>query len=309
MLQSERSNLPTLELGEDTPFPQVVELQTTNVCNARCSVCPYEATTATLTQKGRMPDELIGRLIAECAEHRDEIAQIVPYHNNEPFADKRMIDILRQFKHKVGAAIELSTNASLMVKSKSEVLAAENLVDSLRISFFGASMLTYEARMKGLSWSTSTKNIKDLLELVDRFASSMRVEIILIADQGLTALEVETARKLWEPLGASVHLFGYLDRVGSNGERNLLPDHHLTATIHGCDLNRPFERICILTSGQTVLCSQDWKLETDLGNAMTTSISEIWNGDIYRNYRTALKGGTNPDRSFICRRCKLALFD
>jgi MoaA/NifB/PqqE/SkfB family radical SAM enzyme len=300
--------LPVLELNETPAFPRCIEIQTTNICNARCGVCPYPTTTA-LESKGFMEDAVIARVLAECAEHRDEMEFVIPYFNNEPFADRRMLDILRTIARDVRVPVELSTNASILDEPRARAVLSEGLVHVLRISLFGTEQDTYERRMKNLRWRQTSENIRKLLELRSELGSSMSVELIMVGAPEVHRAEVALARSLWEPLGASVRIFGYLDRAGNNDDRNLLPLSQRWGRLRGCELNRPFERMAIRYAGESVLCSQDWRGEVVLGDVRESSLAEIWSGAAYREARARISGQKDAPEGLLCRRCKLAFVE
>ena len=293
------------DLNGTASFPSVIEVQTHGRCNAACSCCPYESVSAD-TQANKMSDKLLAAILDECAANKHQIAQIAPYLNNEPFLDKRMLDILRFIKAKIEVPVELSTNASALTSRTIDCLVGEHLVSTLRISFFGSTRQTYEARMQ-LPFDRVTRNIRNLLEASRN--SPIVVEIIMITTADVTQGEVDLCRSTWEPLGAKVNLFGYLDRAGAGTEVNFLPFASDKRPVIGCDLNRPFERMSIMSDGTTIICSQDWRRETNLGNVQIDGIGGVWNGAAYEALRKTMCGTGAFMSSFICRRCKLAIFD
>jgi len=293
------------DLNGIASFPSVVEIQTHGRCNAACSCCPYDSVSES-TRANRMSDELLAAILDECATNRHRIAQLVPYHNNEPFLDVRMLDILRFIRTRIEVPVELSTNVSALTPSTIASLVTEALASTLRVSFFGATRETYEARMK-LPFDRATKNLRNLLEASRN--SSVDVEVVMIASGDLTQTEVDLCRSMWEPLGAKVNIFGYLDRAGTSSEINFLPFAARKRPVVGCDLNRPFERMCILSDGSTVICSQDWLRETNLGNVRDDGIAAVWNGNAYAALRATMRGTGAFASDFLCRRCKLAIFE
>lgn len=292
------------DLNETTSFPSVLEFQTQTRCNASCTCCPYDALKSA-THHGRMADELLHKILDECVKHRSKIAQIVPYHNNEPFLDRRFIDVLRHIKRHVLVPTEVSTNASSLTKTVCEQICSESLIDTLRISFFGGTKENYEQRM-GLSWERAVRNVNLLLEAAS--GSGMKIELVIVATHSVSEQEVFHMREEWEPKGARVMVFGYMDRAGSVSVLNRLPHHAHSRKLAGCDLNRPFERICITATGDCIICSQDWTRKEVLGNVTHSTIEAVWNGKLYATMRAKMTGAAEASSDFICRSCKLAIF-
>ncbi len=297
--------LPPLRLNETPAFPRCLEIQTTNVCNARCKVCPYARTTAH-EPKQRMDDGTLYRVLAECADHRDQMEWIIPYLNNEPFADPRILEVLKYIRANVGVPVEVSTNGSLVTEERARVVVEERLIQNLRVSLFGMTEHTYQQRMEPLRWSVTCENISRLLELRNATECPMNVEIIVVETADLGATELRMGRDMWQPLGATVRVFGYLDRAGNNELRNLLPMAQATGRLCGCELNRPFERMAIRCSGDCVLCSQDWRGNVRLGTVCDESILAIWQSERYQVVRGCVSGAQHAPDAFLCRKCKLA---
>lgn len=298
-----------LDLNELPNFPRALEIQTTNACNARCSVCPHNEVVGELGV-GRMATDLLFKILDECADRREHIEWLMPYYNNEPFTDKRMLEVLRFIRTNIGCKIEISTNGALLSPDLGAVLIEEALLDVIRFSVFGAEKRGYEAEMGSLNWEATTSNIKKFLGLLRAKQSPIAAEVVLVGTDSLTPHTVRLARELWEPRGAKVRIFGYLDRAANSTERlNLLPRNQSSARIIGCDLNRPFERTCILNTGQVTLCSQDWRGRTNFGSVADKSILEIWRGMAYAHARSSVCGEKLAAKDFICRDCKLAILE
>ena len=72
----------------NSTFPKIIEIQTMSFCNANCIVCPYRSLNI---EKTRMPDNLLNKLLDEIIVHQNEIERVIPYLNNEPSFDTRMM--------------------------------------------------------------------------------------------------------------------------------------------------------------------------------------------------------------------------
>lgn len=118
-------------------FPKVIEIQTQTQCNARCKICPHQSIFPNIHPHSIMDESVIYNLIDQISEHRNEISKVIPYLNNEPFLDRRMITILKYIKEKE-LKTEISTNASVLTPYVVNQLLEYDLVDELKISFFSA---------------------------------------------------------------------------------------------------------------------------------------------------------------------------
>ncbi len=291
-------------------FPPFIELQTDGRCNADCTVCPYPDA-ARRFKPTAMPIEMINILADECSENRSEICRVLPYLNNEPSLDTRLIDILRRFKA-AGHFIELSSNMSGMTEPKLKIIIEEGLIDDFKVSFFGGDPQTYDKLMPKLDFSRSVKAVRTLWNLKLNANSSMHTEIVyVLAPWTDVNREVQLIRELFPEI--PIHGYGFLDRAGSvKAFKNSLRHSKDTSDrvrLVGCSLRRPAERICILANGEVVLCSQDWYREVRLGNVFDEGIKGVWKSDKFAEARAQVLSKSDTDYNFICKRCKLAVIE
>ena len=296
-------NILTTKCAE---FPAYVEFQINSICNANCMICPYENAAKKFPSE-QMSDQLIDKVICELNQHKKDIKRVIPYLNNEPSLDNRMIAVLRKIKAG-GHFVELSTNMSGITNEKANIIVNEKLVDELRISFFGGSLDIYEMMMPGLNYYENISKISHLINLNNENGKPIDIKIVVIL---YPQLDCEENIKLISEIFPSVEIctFGFLDRAdnlkGAINEKILKDESNNCYKLKGCDLNRPFERICILSNGKVIFCSQDWDREVELGNVLYQSIYEIWNGELFDVERERLIGRKKTPIDYLCRRCKL----
>lgn len=290
------------EILANTKFPKIIELQTMSYCNGNCIVCPYKDLDI---KQCRMPDDIIERLLNEIIEHKDTVERFIPYLNNEPSFDKRMLSILRKMKNK-DIVIEVSTNISNWELDELDSIIEEDLIQDLRISFFGHNKELYEELMTGLNFEKNAEKVKYLLNINRLANNKVDIEIIVVLLPTLNATEIRDGlNELFN--NPKIHFFGFLDRCG----KVKLCKNDLAITesseVIGCSLTRPYERCCIYANGNVVLCSQDWEQEVVLGNVYENTIEEVWNSDKAKHIRNIVLGKEKCPNNFLCTRCKLAI--
>ena len=287
-------------------FPKYVEIQTTSICNSFCSICPYGQVEGKFP-KCYMSDELINKILDECEKHKDEIHNIVPYVNNEPFLDKRMVNVLRNIKHR-GLNVELSTNGSALTEEIARAIVDEKLIDDFRISFFASRKEDYAKLMPRLNYDMVVKNIKYFAEYNKSKGNPVHTNIIMILVDDLDMQQnIDEAKEMF---GIEVRVFGYLDRAGMNKKKNkLLTDEEFKEDrLVGCSTHRPNEWFSILANGDVYLCTQDWNRENKIGNVEKESIESVWNNEKYQWYRDVIFGRIETPEDFICKKCKIAIY-
>lgn len=288
-------------------FPAYIELQTQNLCNADCIICPY----CELKKKfeyTKLDFAVIEKVISECDKHCKDVKRIIPYLNNEPSLDKRLIDVLRRIKVK-NHFVELSSNLSSFTEAEMCKIVREKLVDEFRISIFGGNAEDYHLLMPNLNFEDTIQKMYDLLNL-SKENPQMEIKIVMILAPFIDAEKNLSELKRIFP-DVNIETFGFLDRAGSvkRSRNNLRREENEIIVPRGCILNRPYERMCILSTGQVILCSQDWERKHNIGNIYTESISEIWNGINFDKERNIICGGEDGIRNSICVDCKLLLME
>lgn len=291
-------------------FPEILEIQFHNICNASCSICPYEEYSNGTTLK-KMEPNLKEKILDDIYRNKDRVKRIIPYFNNEPFLDKNFISILKYFKEKMPSIeIEVSTNLSVFKYDDFKTIISEGLIDDLRISFFGGNKTSYEEMMPKLKFERSFRNLKSFLELRASVNPLFSYELIMVLVPSMD-LEEEKAKlqKMFPEEKLNFRFFGYLDRAGSNSiKNNKKIDVETNVLFDGCSLKRNEERLCIDVNGNIPLCSQDWFLRENLGDLKSSTIEEIWNGKIKKRVDDIIAGEEVSAPNFICRDCKLVKF-
>ncbi len=252
-----------------------------------------------------MPLERIKRIVDEVAVHKKEVERIIPYMNNEPFLDARIIEILRYIKER-GIFVELSTNASVLDKAYTEQIVEEKLIDDFRISFFSGFASTYKTLMPGLDYVRTLENIKYFLNINRKKGNPVPVQIIQVMYKGMD-LEAEKLKMKELFPDVEIHYFGYLDRAGNMEYKNeLAVKDYSKASLQGCSLLRLEERFTITSRGNVILCSQDWLQKEIIGNVNKNEIQDIFLGNERREQLEKLYGQAKSEDSFLCKNCKLA---
>ena len=291
-------------------YPEIVEIQFHNFCNAYCSICPYESY-ASQNTKRKMPERLKQVVLEDLREHRDQVKRVIPYYNNEPFLDADFLVLLRWFKiHMPETQVEVSTNLSAYSDPVFRAILEENLIDDLRISFFGGTPSTYHKLMPGLKFEVSKKKLKSFLDLYDATKSSTKYALVMILHPEYDIpYEAQCLQQNFPEHDLKIRYFGYLDRAGSNAYRNkTLIQETPVRRLSGCSLKRNEERLCIDVNGRVPLCSQDWFSSTILGDLEKQTITDIWNGEQKAIVDRIISGKSPAPDDFICKKCKLVYY-
>jgi MoaA/NifB/PqqE/SkfB family radical SAM enzyme len=283
----QKSNMPlkyaSYELGlEHAPtFPDRVYVESTNICNLDCIMCPTGLHIDT-RPKGFMEWELYTTIIDEIAP----FAEAVILHSwGEPLLHKQIIDMIRYAKER-DLWVETSTNATRLTEEVALQLLDAGL-DRIYLSMDGLTKETYESvRVKG-KFEEVLRNIERFLELKHELGSTVEADIQIVR---LSETDAEVAEfvERWKKTHADLINIKELDTWGGQ-----IDDvSALAVDDDGADVNaarKPCPNLwyhChIHWDGTLVSCSRDYDAVTPLGNVKNGGVLETWHGARMRMMR------------------------
>ena len=111
--------------------PEVIYLETTNLCNAKCIMCPHEK----ITRNPKvMTDEIFYKAVKDCKKLGIKGGQIFLHKEGEPLLDTQIMDRINYVVRELGQdnEIGISTNAMLLDENK----AIELIESGVNVVFF-----------------------------------------------------------------------------------------------------------------------------------------------------------------------------
>lgn len=299
------------------PFPQLLQIQTLNACQAACVMCPWPVF-RDLFARGRMEEDLFDRIAEEVAS-RQEARTFVPMLQNEPFLDKRLFDRIARFRRVAGprVEVELVTNGAFLTDEAIAQIREVEL-DVLDISLDALSRETYARIRKGLDYDAVIAGVERVLA-----ADLPRTKVFVrLVRQAENASEVRAFTRSWEARGVSVFVYTANNRGGAVTEFDRGVGYQEAAQpapvrlarragraamrsyIGGC-CPVPFATANILHDGTMLLCVHDWARKEVIGNIRESSIADLWNGERMREIRQ-LMVQRRYDAVGPCSECTLA---
>jgi radical SAM protein with 4Fe4S-binding SPASM domain len=246
-----------------------------------------------------MSEALFKKIIEEIGDHK---TLIIMYLNAEPFTDVNFFSKLA-WVNKIckNAAVEISSNLSLLDDKKRSLLRKFK-IDELRLSVFGFTEKTYEKMMPGLNWDITKQHLDEIVNDKKLRMNIKKISLVMINFKDLLAEDVSLAETYCEEYNLEFNLWGFLDRAG-NVEK--YTNKIKKSIVHGCEQDRPLNRLHVAFDGKVVLCCQDWKREHILGDFNKDSLLNIWTSEKYNNMRERIYSGTT-NAPELCKKCKLA---
>jgi MoaA/NifB/PqqE/SkfB family radical SAM enzyme len=270
-----------LELDRAPTFPDRVYVESTNVCNLDCIMCPTGLHIDT-RPKGFIDWDLFTAVIDEIAP----FAEAVVLHSwGEPLLHPRIIDMIAYAKER-GLWVETSTNATKLTEEISRKLLNAGL-DLIYLSMDGLTKETYEkVRVKG-KFEEVLGNIERFLELKRELGSHIEADIQIVR-LSETDAEVEEFVRRWQQSHADKINIKELDTWG--GQIDDVSALAVDDSANGVNTHRKpcpnlWYHCHIHWDGVLVSCSRDYDAVTPLGNVKNGGVLKTWHGARMRQMR------------------------
>jgi len=263
--------------------PLYVEIETTIMCNATCWFCPQKNT---LRQPKYMEEWVWKKIIDDT---RGIGAIYRPFLLNEPFADKRMTDIVKYIKQDPTAQVEFNTNGSMLTPKVTDKIL-EIGVDVMRFSIDGFYRTTFD-ESRGISYDKVYKHVEYFLEQNKKSNKPAVTEVRMIKLPNTEQEQIEF-KAYWEKFGPDSIIFTDLYNYPWEGqtESTNLPCLKIE------------KELFFYVDGTATLCCWDSTGRQIIGDIKTENALDIWNGKEMQRCRELLDSGQR-DQLELCSRC------
>ena len=273
-------------------MPTTYWIDTTNICNLKCVMCPQSKGLA--RPKGSMRIDQFVKIIDQVCDNHPLIKL---YMSGEPLLNQDIFQMI-EYAHERGCSTMIHTNATLLTEEMSKRFLSSPLT-FLSFSFDGCTSEIYEKLRPPAKFEEVKANIERFLELRSTTAIKgphTTVEIIRMKD---TQQYISNFVEHWEASGCDMvriqPCMTWLDYVP-----DLKVESPPNFGYKPCIL--PFKSSCILVDGTVVPCCEDVNGKMPLGNIAENSFKEIWFGKKYDDLRFKLIEGIT-EKGSICNRC------
>jgi len=270
-------------------MPEIVQIEATNICNAKCTFCPRDDMTR---RQGVMDMALFQKVVDECA--RLGIGHVRMHNYGEAFVDKRLPEKIAYAKSKGIPEVGVITNGSLIGQDVAKAVVEAGL-DAINISLDAAGRETFESTRLGLKYDKVIANVEGLVR-IRAALGRRRPKLILSFVRQDNSAEEQAFIDHWSAVADKIHITELHNWAGTLARR--------------ADVTFPCYRqwltFTVLWDGRVSLCCADLDGRVVLGDLRTQTIAEVWNGDPYRRVRREHLESGGPD---ICRSCDLPAKD
>jgi len=293
-------------------FPQTIVVETTNVCNLRCIHCPQgQGLPESPGYKAQyMSWDVYKAMIDEIAKYKITLLRFSPA--GEALVHPQFLDQIAYAKQKGVGPIDVTTNALTLDNQAIEFgqrIPGKSILDRLfdhglevvDISLDAATKATYERVRVRSNYHRVWANLHRLLYLREARKSPMKV-MLSIVDQPESHDEVQAFVDYWKPLVDRVLVRPYLPNLGLTGKK---PGDisEKQAMIERWPCPQFWKRVTVTQEGDIRFCVVDWMDKSRMGNVLTDSIAELWQGAEYDRLRGCHLGGRWSEAHNICGPC------
>lgn len=276
-----------------TRFPIHIDIETCNVCNLKCVMCPHSV--GTMDNPGFIDFELVKGIVDEGSRYG--LKSLKLNIRGEPLLHQGLEDMVAYAKKKNILEVMFNTNAMLLTPERTRGLIAAGL-DYIIISIDGATKQTYENIRIGADFETVCNNIRFLSE----YRSKNKLKKPLIRLQFVkmkeNVHELPLYIEQWKDYVDVMTANDYSNRVNTCIERTT----RQTLPYARANCPHPWRRLSVTSSGNILMCCGDWYERGTLGNIRKDSIYDIWHGD-EMNTRRALLKAAELDKIPSCKDC------
>jgi MoaA/NifB/PqqE/SkfB family radical SAM enzyme len=275
-------------------FPIHLDIETTNVCNLKCPMCPRTAQVenGTFAPLGMMTREEFASIIDQGVVHN--VGSVKLNYLGEPMGHKDVVWQVRYAKQKGVLDVMMNSNATLLTVKKGQELLEAGL-DNLFVSIDAISPDLFADRRVGTTLGRVIDNLYNFIKLRNAKYPHVQIRVNMVMyDDEVWRRQFEGLKIMWGHLVDGVSFGNYTER-----------DHDLSGEypeVPGFWCAQPFRRMFLKYCGNVTICCFDDKDETILGDWRKQKLHDIWNGDKYKEIRRLHATG-NYYKMAMCRKC------
>jgi MoaA/NifB/PqqE/SkfB family radical SAM enzyme len=266
-------------------LPEIVQIESTNICNAKCVFCPRDDMAR---KQGIMDMALFRRIADECAALG--ITHVRMHNYGEAFIDRQLVEKVRYAKQAGIAEVGLISNGSLITEDVARAMIEAGL-DAINISLDAAGKEVFERTRVGLKYDKVIAAIERILRLRDELGRA-RPKLILSFVRQNNSEEERAFIERWRTRADKVHVTDLHNWAGT-----LHAESNVTFPCY-----RQWLTFTVLWDGRVSLCCADFDGREILGDLRSSTITDVWNNERYRAVRRAHLDHGGPS---ICQSCDL----
>ena len=259
--------------SERAPVLTSVNLELTNHCNLRCTICPVNTTMR--RAKGYMDPALFRRVIDE----NPEIHFVLAFQWGEPLLHPDFFELVRYAKDR-GVSTMITSNGTFLTPENRRKLLECGLT---RITFSVDGDSETHRAIRSYDLDTLRRDVKAFVAERDAAGSPLKIDVSMVVDAA-TEHALPTFKAEWH---------GVVDRVQAIprlvAEKRTMPCRELWRG-----------SLVVLWDGRVTVCCVDSEGQLEVGDANAVPLSEVWNGERMREIRRSHAERRFPSLCSMC---------
>ncbi|MBF0216063.1 MAG: SPASM domain-containing protein [Candidatus Omnitrophica bacterium] len=318
---------------ERSRLPAVFNIETTNVCNMTCIMCPrttlmdrpiktmdMELFEKVLSQikpfTGEDLDDFDGFIQRTYSIYPSEMSEnafyfytssryLVLHGFGDPLLDPHIGERIKACT-RMGVPTYFSCMpANIKVEKVAEMM--KNGLGVIKFSMDSLDDLT-EKKIRGekSNFTDSYRKVKELISIKERDpAIKTKITVVMLALESGPHMEkmCEDFLSLWREEPVYAYVKSQDNRWLYEGSEELECRSHYESQY--CEF--PWMSLTVMADGSVVPCTQDYNAEMVMGNVSTETLGEIWNGKRYEEFRKRHIYGGFPGNYKCSSRCDIRL--
>lgn len=278
-------------------LPESLYIETTNLCNADCIMCPHSRMQR---PKGTMDEALFKKIIDDAVAAG--ISGIGLSFLGEPLLDKHIFERIAYVKDKA-AHIKLwfNTNASLLTEDRARRLI-ELQLDEVRISLDAFDAKTYEEIRCGLNLEDVTANIEGLIALKKEMGALLPRIRLAYVELDRNMGDAHEFYKFWKQKVDHVEI-DFARNWAEQMEVDSRTSPHITEYKSHVPCDSIWKELQVQYDGRAVICCNDYDAKVVVGDLSRESILDVWNGEVFTHYRKIHRQNRRRELT-LCKRCQ-----
>lgn len=264
-----------------------MSIETHNICNLKCTMCPYPITK-------REPHQMSMQLFKDIVDDAVSfgINNFCLSHYNEPLLDSLLFDRIDYIKSK-GMRVGFYSNATLLNKYNIEQIIISR-VDYINFSMDGYSKEVYEQIRIGATFEIVKQNILNLISRKNTLNRPVPVISVGMTVQEFNVNELEQFQQYWKDL-CNVGFWEADNRKLTNVTQKRNTRAYPCGLLCGGGLS-------VMSNGKIPLCCRDYDGDYLLGDLNHQTVNDVWNSKMLQSYKSMHYKG-HGDVISICKNC------
>ena len=274
------------EKSKETPyFPRMLDIELTNLCNMQCVMCPT-GNNSVKRGRGFMDMPLLEKILDEASDYQTPIRYI---RWGEPMLHPEFANAVIETKVR-NLICHINTNGKLLDDSWIEFIVSVGM-DSIKFSFQGVNKRAYEDFRNSREFHKLLNKIKRLHAYREslgalfpfiQIGTTVTTEPQYLIDQFINQVD------------------SFTDAVYVGSTRDL--QQKTPSSVKYCECPEVFDKLSINFDGSVSACCGDYDNYTIIGDANTSSLLDIWNGEPLARFRKMLLEYRHNE-NHLCARC------